>query len=193
MNSRIQVLLAGVLVVAGCAALAWALGADIPPDQPLGRHPDYPAGLYELLSSEGRVDGYFVNACDFLSYHGDTKAFNKFLAGAAKLKDTPLKLTLHPGRGMTSKPWKDHKPVPFEWQANVLRRGWHPDAPEAKAGEKGPYVVTLDLWLGGDVALDELDVPLGVEVQSGMEIERFIHIHEMKRGLVAQEAKKAPA
>lgn len=181
--------LVAAIVVGGCAALALALGGDIPPDHPLGKNPDYPAGLYELLSGQGRVAGYFINANDYLFYHGDTKAFNKFLEGCAKLKDTPLKLVLHPGRGMTSKPWNDAKPAPFEWSVSVLRRGWHPDAPEAKAGQKGGYVVALGLWLGGDVALDALDVPLEVEVESGMEIERFIHLHDVKRGLVTKDAK----
>ena len=103
------------------------------------------------------------------------------------MKDTPLLLTLHPGRGTAREPWDKDKSVPCEWSVYIQRRGW--GAPEAKPGATGKYVVTLHLWLGGDVALEELDVPLNVNVHSAGEIEKFIASHEAKQSLLEKPAK----
>jgi hypothetical protein len=189
MTTRPATWITALLILASCTALALALGGDIPANQPVSWSPDWPAGLRELLDGGGRVDGYFINANSFLFFHGDAKAFNKFVQEYAKLKDTPLSLLLHPGRGMSQKPWADHKPVPFEWEVAVLRRGWAAEAPKAKPGEKGQYIVMVELWLGGEVALDDLDVPLSIEVLSGMDVEKFIAQHEAKRSLVPKDAK----
>jgi hypothetical protein len=67
----------------------------------------------------------------------------------------------------------------------VLRRGWHPEAPNDPAPDKPGYVVILELWLGGKVALERVKAPLNVQVQSGGEIKKFIAEHQEK----CQEAK----
>ena len=172
---------AALVAVMFCCALAFALGGDHPKGQPPPISPDWPEGLKELVNSEGYLGGYFVNANDFFQFEGDSHTFNNFLQRYAQLKDTPLILVLHPGQGMTKRPWKEHTSVPFDWSLNALRRGWHPDAPEAKPGEKGQYVVTVNLWLGGHIGLDDLDVPLNIEVRSGGKVERFIAEHQAKR------------
>jgi len=169
------------LVLAAAASPALALGASHPNDRPVS-HDEWPKGLAEIINTKARVCGFFVNANDWFYFKGDTKAFNKALAAYGKMKETPLKLVLHPGRCMAREPWDKDKATPCEWSFAVIRRGW--GAPEAKPGDSGQYVVTLNLWLGGDVTLEDLDVPLAVDVESGREIEKFVVDHQAKQSLL---------
>ncbi|HUU92158.1 MAG TPA: hypothetical protein VM238_13235 [Phycisphaerae bacterium] len=178
-------LILGCIAMAACCTVALALGASHPNDQTCSNK-EWPAGLSDIVNTKARVCGFFVNANDWFYFKGDTKAFNGVLAAYGKLKDTPLLLVLHPGRGTAREPWDKDKSVPCEWSLTIQRRGW--GAPEPKPGETGKYVVALHLWLGGDVALEELDVPLNVEVQSGAEIERFVAEHQAKQSLIQEDA-----
>jgi len=173
-------LCAGCLVLAAMAGPALGLGADHPNDRPV-QHKEWPDGLAEIINAYPRVCGFFINASDWFYFKGDTKAFNAVLAAYAKLEDTPLKLVLHPGRCRAKAPWDKDEGSPGEWSIAVIRRGW--GAPKAGPGETGNYVVTVNLWLGGDVALDGLDVPLNVDVASGREIETFVVDHQAKQSL----------
>jgi hypothetical protein len=142
-------------------------------------------GLTELLAGKGYLGGFFINASDWFFYAGDAKALNAFLADYAKLPDTPLVLVLHPGTGKASAPW-DKEALNCDWSVGVSRErlARAPEAGEGKAlqGKQRPRVeVTLSLWLGGQVGLSDLDVPLNVEVRSGGEIEDFVATHEAKR------------
>lgn len=68
------------------------------------------------------------------------------------------------------------KNIPFDWQITMTREGTLvPDR------EKRRYFVSVDLWVGGDVNLDKVDVPLNIDVKSGGEIEDFIAKHEEER------------
>ena len=173
------------LTLTATAAPALGLGADHPNDQPV-QHKEWPEGLAEIINAYPRVCGFFINANDWFYYKGDTKVFNAVLVGYATLKDTPLRLVLHPGRCLGKAPWDKGTGTPCEWSIAIIRRGW--GAPQPKAGETGNYVVTLDLWLGGDVALDDIDVPLNVDVASGREIEKFVVDHQAKQSLIRKDA-----
>ena len=148
--------------------------------------PDWPAGLKELVSREGRVYGMHMDAPTFgsgyeatsLFFVGDRNAFNQFLEEYAKLRETPLTLILHPGQGMTGSLQYDERNIPFDWQVRIVRTGRLSKAPEK---DKPGYMVTVELWLGSKVKLHDLKVPLNVEVKSGGEIERFIAEHETGR------------
>ena len=180
-------LCAACLALAAAASPALGMGADHPNDRPVS-HEEWPEGLAELINTKARVCGFFINASDWFYFKGDTKAFNAILVAYAKLKDTPLKLVLHPGRCRAKPPWDKGKGTPCEWSVAVIRRGW--GAPKAKPGETDMYVVTMGLWLGGDVALDDLDVPLNVNVESSREIETFIVDHQAKQGLESAPREK---
>ena len=173
--------IAVVFISLACCIWVFGLGADHPPGALIGGPLDWPEGTRELVNREGRVHGYFVNACDILFFAGDTSAFNEFLEQYAMLKDTPLTLVLHPGRGMAGSPWDKEKKIPFEWQVNILGRGWSRRYPEPPTADESKYVVLPELWLGGQVQLDKVEIPLNVEVKSGGEIERFIAAHEARR------------
>ena len=175
------VAIAVVFLSLTCCIWLFGWGADYPPGTPAGWSPDWPEGTKELVNREGRVHGYFLNACDVLFFAGDTSAFNEFVAQYAVLRDTPLTLILHPGCGMAGSPWDKEKKIPFEWQVNILGRGWDRRYPEPPTADESKYVVLTELWLGGQVELAKVKVPFNVEVKSGGEIERFIAAHEARQ------------
>lgn len=169
-----------------CAqGVALGLGADHPADRPVVGQNDWPAGLAELLNADGRVGGFFVNASDWFFFQGDAKTFNAWLAKYATLKDTPLRLVLHPGRGTDRRPWskEGETRLPVDWQVDVINRQWTREAIEEKQPVKAGHDVTVHVFLGGQVRLDDLDVPLDVEVRSGGEIEEFVAHHAAKQSL----------
>jgi len=165
------VFLAILLIILLYRAPAFAMGGDHPPG-PVHAQDGWPAGLLELLNRDERVNGIWVNANDFFYFAGDTEAFNECLEQYAALKNTPLRLTLHPGVGTTGS-LGDERNIPFEWEVSVMR--WHEDPSEV------PTLVTMELWLGGLVQLDKINVPINVEVKSGGEIAKFIAEHKAKR------------
>jgi len=165
------VFLAILFVLLSYSTPIFALGRDYPLGPVHG--PDrWPAGLDKLVSREERVNGYFVNANDSFFFAGDTKALNEFLEQYATLKNTPIRLVLHPGAGMTGSLGGERN-IPFEWK--VSAEGRHEDPSGV------PTLVTMELWLGGLVKLDKIKVPQNVEVKSGGGIEKFIAEHESKR------------
>ena len=171
------------VTLASCGAMALAMCGDLSPNFPVVNKPGWPTGLAALLNWPDRVDGYFAGFSEHYLYHGNARSFNDFLVDYAALKDKPLVLVLHPGRGTSEKLWgRDNKRVqaPFEWEVQLL--------PVVVPGDI-MHTIQVDLWLGGDVSLDELDVPENIEVQSGKEIEQFIAKHEANRG--AEKAKEA--
>ena len=53
--------------------------------------------------------------------------------------------------------WDKEKKIPFEWQLNILCRGWDPRYPEPPTADESKYVVLTELWLGGQVELDKVN------------------------------------
>ncbi len=185
------------LALAVCAATALGLGADHPADQPVGGSSGWPPALLDLVNSKGRVGGFFVNANDWFFFQGDAKAFNAWLEKYAALKDTPLRLVLHPSRATDRRPWskEGEARLPVDWQVDVINREGMRVGFQEKPVKAG-YDVTVHVFLGGQVGLDDLDVPLGVSVESGGEIEEFVVHHQAKQGLgktPSQAPEKPPA
>jgi hypothetical protein len=183
---------AALVVTLVCAAVAFGLSIEYPAGQPVAGWPDWPAGLKDLVNSGGRVLGYSHDAYDFLYYQGDTDRFNQFMAACAKLKDTPVTLVLHPGRGIAYWGGAPDKKVSCDWGLSALvpfrvpdpktgvERVYNPlggpPLPERAGNPK--YMLQLDLWLGGDVQLKKIEVPANIEVKSGGEIEHFVAAHQ---------------
>ena len=191
MKRKIPAVLAAVLVAAGWVTIALAMGANHPKGQPVGGTDAWPAGLKELVNIDARTGGYFVNSDDVFYFRGDAKAFTKFLEQYAKLQDTPLRLILHPGRGMSATPWNDPKPEPIDWSLTTQDRAWREIGETGKKPAKRGYDVTVHLYLSGNIDLQNLEVPLEIEVQSSGEMEKFIITHDAQRQLVKEQAEKA--
>ena len=193
MIRKMPAVLAAVVALWGCAALALNEISLYPKGEPVGGVSDWPEGLKELVNIDDRVGGYAIQSDtlggypsysdDVFYFRGDAKAFAKFLDQYAKLKDTPLRLVLHPGRGMNLKPG-DSKGDPIDWSLTVWSRAWHEIPETGKTPVQKGYDITVDLYLGGNIDLKDLEVPLEIEVQSGGEIEQFIAHHQAKQSLV---------
>ena len=165
-----------------CAAFPWA--SEHPAGVPIGQHPEWPAGLADLVNAAGRVYGYWVNANDWFFYEGDTGDFTAFLKKYSALKGTPLMLVLHSGKGKTGRLGDEEENIQYDWEVKVLCRGWHLEAPADPTSGKSGYVVILEVWLGGNVSLEKLNVPPNLTVKTAEKNEafsRFIADHEKKK------------
>ena len=173
-----QILLAVMLLILSAATLAYALGADH--TGPVGGTNHWPQGLKDLANRPNRVHGYFVNSQDVFFYTGNTDALNDFLKEYAALKNTSLLVVLHPGRKPVSSPWdKTPRGLFADW---TLHTGNEFELNEQGQLQVMPFETRVDIWLGGKVILEELDVPAVLPVRSGGEIEAFIMAHEQRRG-----------
>ncbi|MBI3411600.1 MAG: hypothetical protein HY040_25000 [Planctomycetes bacterium] len=137
-----------------------ALGADHPKG-PVAGNDRWPEGLKELFNRDNRVHGYWVNGEDVFFYSGDTQAFNQFVEAYSKLKNTSLRVVIHPGAKKARSPWDQaDRNIPAEWSLY------------SSIGAQ--FQTRLDLWLGSRIKLENLKIPRNVEAVSGGEIESFI-------------------
>ena len=169
---RLSLFVAVAIAVAAMpVALAWAFGADHP-EKPV-TNPKWPAGLSELVNVDNRVHGYFVNFEDVFFFRGDTRSLNAFLERYAKLPGAELRVVLHPGKLAVRSPWdKQSRAAEGDWKlyASPLSR----ERVKADDFEPRRFHTRVDVWLGGSVTLDGLQVPDNVSVESGGEIEAFV-------------------
>ncbi|MCX5677160.1 MAG: hypothetical protein NTX87_19400 [Planctomycetota bacterium] len=195
MIRKIPAVLAAVVALGGCAVIALALVEDLPKGQPVGewyKTSGWPEGLKDLVNIDGRVSCSYSPSHDFFTFRVDAKAFTKFLERYAKLKDTPLRLIIHPGRG-ESPTWPGSKGAPIDWSLVTQSRAWREIGETGKKPTPRGYNITVDLYLGGNIDLKDLEVPLEIEVQSSGEIEKFIITHDAQRQLVKERADKDKA
>ena len=188
----------GVLLV----TLVWRMPA-LPlaeirrPGIPVQQRPSWPNGLADLLNSGGQVYGYYLNWDDHFFFAGDTEDFNEFLQRCAKLKGGPTKLILHPGQGNRDTFEKRYLPsdgtIRFDWKVTVPQLvEWDKTKLPASVRVTSSGEITVELWLGGQVDLSKVEVPLNLKVESGGEIEKFIAAHKLK-GKQEAESETPPA
>ncbi|MEI7862108.1 MAG: hypothetical protein WCJ21_05730 [Planctomycetota bacterium] len=167
-----------VLLMGACASEAFALGGDHPPGAiAQDYNKEWPKGLPALINSSERVWGQWVNQGDFFYYRGDADAFNAFLASYGTLPSTPWAVVLHAAAKPLAGPLGGEPQIPYDWQVEVMRRGWGPPLDPAQPKNEPGYVVTAHVWLGEAISLDRLVVPKQVEIRSAGEIEQFINSH----------------
>lgn len=149
------------------------------PDGPITGNPDWPKGLAELINQESRFYGYFINADDYFFFRGDTEEFNKFLKEYTELEGFPHILVIHPGRGIENRLGSEEK-FEFDWELKALRWGWDAYVSEELKDEVDCLVI-LHVWLGSGIDLEEIEVPLHINLKSSREIEKFIEEHKFKQ------------
>ena len=163
----------------------WAAGADHPHPVTKGDG-GWPDAYYEIFNRKDRVHGYFVNSGDVFFYAADSKRFNTFLLECSELEDTSLELILHVGRKKARSPWdKKDRDIDVDWRL-LADRG-------RRTGGKAElsFMIQIDVWLGGAVSLDELQIPTNITVRSAGEIDLFIWEHEKKQNVgTAREGKE---
>ena len=178
---KAMVLIAVASLLALCCT--WALSLVVEHSyRPVNPQPGWPEGLADLLLSQQEVYGC-SHFHDYYYYAGDARGFNQFVERYSKLKDTPLTLILHCGRGMTGGfDVPDKTTIPADWRVAISPTITPGGAIDGRASIR--IVVTLELWGGGQVRLDDAKVPSNVEVKAGPEItqvEKFIAEHRAKR------------
>ncbi len=179
----VMVSVAALLVASVCyrAAYPGMFFGEGPPGEPVIAQDGWPAGLAELLTRGGRVYscsmGWLGGDEDSFYFSGDADDFNWFVEQYAKLKEVSRTLVLHPGRGEANR-IMDQQPVgPFDWKVSATAH-W--------AKSKRNLDISLDLWVGGQVTLEKLKVPLDMEARAAgqgeqfKEMEKFIADHEAK-------------
>jgi len=134
-------------------------GSDYMPGD-LPSHEDWADGVYDAVNQPQRVHGFYVNFSDTLSYKGSNAELQKMTQKLANAKGTPTGIVLHAGKGIAKSPWSKKPVDTADWSVTL-------------AGNR----ITIDIWLGGSVTLDQLDLPKAVEIKSGGEIETFIKRH----------------
>ena len=157
---------------------------------PVGGNPKWPDGLKELANRSNRVHGFLVNGQDVFFYTGDARSLNNFLTQYAKLKRTNLQLVIHPGpkkatSSFSNKPELDRL-VDWSLYTSMWPVSYISPFTRAKPSvrDKEKFVTCIDVWVGGLVKLDEVKVPINIEVRSGSEIETFVAEHKKKRAKV---------
>lgn len=181
---RTVILLQVVLIVLVCSGrLSPAIFfGEHQPGQPVGQHPDWPKGLGDLLTRGGRVYGsnlgWLGGDEDCFYFSGDTDDFKWFLEQWATLKGVSRILTLHPGREQATSIISKQPVAWFDWKVTIASH-W------AQSGRN--LDIRLDLWVGGEVHLEVLSVPPGMDLRAAgegeqyMQIETFIQKHNAKR------------
>lgn len=181
MRSVVTVFLVTAITVLFSASSVLALGGDHPQGKITELRPEWPKGLMELVNSDGRVQGSWVNQNDFFFFKGDAAAFGKFVERYAKVLDTPLKVVIHAGSIPLTGPLGKPAETSFDWQLRVIRRGWGAPLDPRRPNSDPGYVVTLHLWVSDNITLDQLEIPKQVDVISAGDIEKFIDSHKNNR------------
>ena len=170
---------AAALVLCMCS-FAFALGGDYPEGPLTQQHTDWPTGLFDLANSRERVSGNWVNSNDFFFYRGDAESLKGFLEVYGKVRDTPLKVVLHAGAVPLTGPLGEAKTISFDWQLNVMRRGWGVPLDPRRSKDDPGYVATIHIWLSDKLPLDRLKIPKHIDVSSAGDIQEFIERHKSR-------------
>ena len=184
---RTRILVVSTIIVLALGSSIYGLRFTFPSDKPVVRQERWPAGVAELASSRNRVKSYGHNfGSDAYYYAGDAKAFNAFLGEYAKLKGVALVLVIHAGLGVKGRAAQTDPDTRFDWLLYVDALMPSGDAKKVPPPKCQP---TLHLYLGDNIGLDEILVPLEVEVRSGGELEDFVSEHTAKRSMFPKESK----
>jgi hypothetical protein len=172
-------LLCAVGMVLACGALVYAVAMDLPNRGPVFITQDLPAGVSELVSSRDRVHG-FTSGFGYadLWYAGDAAAFNQYLAQYAQLPKLPIILVISPAPGSKLREFVSQPREHYDWQLEVK---WNQPIPlsENRTDRNAEgYAVILHVYLSDAITLDDIQVPAGVQVRSGGEIEQFVKQHQ---------------
>lgn len=175
-----------VLIASACLACAipaspWAMTEPYDKGRiyPVWRSGEQmPKDILSLMNFPGRVygdHGFFGGNGNFenLYFRGGAQVFNRFLDQYSHLKIKSFFLTIHVGRPIVQGTFgvKPEKEIRYDWQ--YYR--WIPDDKDQLE------TVSVDIWIGGNIRLDEIKVPANIELRSGGEIEKFVADHEAKR------------
>lgn len=162
MMRRYLIAVVAAVCLAMSASNAHAIGADFSAKEiaAMGKH---------------CVHGYWVNELTSFYFRGDAAAFNEHIKKLDAEQMFPVtwasrKVILHIGPKKAASPWdKAPRDIACDWNVTA----WMGDGPKPN---EGPYPMNrqIDVWLGGNLKLEDLKIPADYEVVSGGEIEAFL-------------------
>ncbi|MEM8671379.1 MAG: hypothetical protein AAGG48_27915 [Planctomycetota bacterium] len=143
------------------------LGADHKPGK-LPPHDSWPEGIYNAVNQPHRVHGYWVNWSDTFFYRGSNEKLQEMAQKLSETKLTKTEVVLHAASGVAESPWSEKPVDSADWSVTVT-------GGDARKGLVSQ--IRIDIWVGGEVALDSLELPSNLKIKSGGEIESFIKKH----------------
>ena len=135
-------------------------------------HDGWPDGVYAAVNQPNRVHGFWVNSTDRLFYKGSQDELQEMTRQLANAKSAQTEMVLHIGTGIAKSPWSKKPVDTADWSVTIAGDD---------AISKTQDLITIDVWIGGNISLDELDLPPSVRIKSGGEIEAFIKRHDESR------------
>jgi len=190
-----------LFVVTGCLlvpSLVLGLGGEYPPGQPVFGTEAWPKGLIELVNSPLRVHGNFVNWQDFFYFAGDTGKLNAFLKDYGELPGADLRVILHTGKQEVKSPWdKGPRTIAADWELYATpftREQVEAAAARGEAAVKpGPFVVHLEIWSGGQIELDKLEIPATLAVEAADDAQKDVPVQRLVFGHKEKHAEAVAA
>ena len=132
---------------------------DLPP------HDGWPVGTYEAVNLPCRVHGYWINSSDTLFYKDGNAVLEEMLQKLGSIQGLTVRVILHPSKVIAKSPWSKEVLDSADWTVTISGK---------EAITQIQNQVTVDIWLGGNVSLDDLKIPQDIDVKSGNEIEAYI-------------------
>ena len=131
-------------------AADWRTGQSVSTDA-------WPPRLINLVNLPSRFAGYFINQDDYFAFKGDTAGFRACLETCIALGEfAPTTLHIHKGNGFFQPLDKDKKPLPCDWQLDVINQHWRAAHPNPTGPE---YSLELHVWLDGAVDVAAIKLP----------------------------------
>ncbi len=179
--------------IAFCLLLSsqsFGMGGNHDPNQPIYGNDGWPPDLVKAMNGAECVGGFWVNQSDWFFFKGETRAANRFFEKCGRYEKTLTRVVLHPGSGFGQTPW-DKERVPCDWMVSVERRGWTQPKKFEGVPEDVDLLIVIDLWLGGDIHLHKVKIPVSIDVKSDGKIEKFVAAHKISRKQAEKGNKEA--
>jgi len=151
----------------GCALVlacwkAYGLGGNHPNNLPVRSNGNWPEGMADLVNTNDRVSGYWVNDGDFFFFSGSATNFTRFLRAYSNIQGIVDKhtLVLHEGVGAAKSAYGEKTGLSCDWELHGIGNGW-------KAGVITNYVLEVHFWTGGKFSLSDVSIPENIEVKKG--------------------------
>ncbi len=137
---------------------------------------EYPKGFEELVNATNRIAGYDVNSESVYFFSGNAPDFTRFLEEYANIRvPGEHRLVLRDGVGEARSPWaKSGRPCDWKLYSapqgrleafRLMEQGTNsPARIRAAAHNHTNYLLVVDFWTGGRVALKEVRIPANIKV-----------------------------
>ena len=149
----------------------------------------------ERIQLEGKncVSGFQGNfGAESAFFAGPTSDLNKALRSILASDQFLSKVVvIHPGSSVLPDYLKPENETSVDWQVSSLVKPTNTiDLKQELPSLDTGFHLQIDIWLGGNIKLDELKIPQQFEVRSSKELENFVALHEQQKTLAEPTGKK---